>query len=43
MTFTITASGAAQEAIDRIVPQLVADGVAGRLVQGRGHCDAPAS
>jgi len=34
MTFTISASGSAAEAIDRIVPQLVADGVAGRLVAG---------
>ncbi|KAA6433703.1 glucose-6-phosphate isomerase [Agrococcus sediminis] len=34
MTFTITASGAALEAIERIVPQLVVDGVAGRLVSG---------
>lgn len=34
MTFTITASGAAQEAIERVVPQLVVDGVAGRLVSG---------
>ncbi|HET8866885.1 MAG TPA: glucose-6-phosphate isomerase [Agrococcus sp.] len=34
MTFTITASGAAAEAIERVVPQLVADGVAGRLVAG---------
>lgn len=34
MTFTITASGAAAEAIERVVPQLVADGVAGRLVSG---------
>ncbi|MET4100143.1 glucose-6-phosphate isomerase [Agrococcus sp. UYP10] len=34
MTFTITASGAAHEAIERVVPQLVADGVAGRLVAG---------
>jgi glucose-6-phosphate isomerase len=34
MTFTINASGAAAEAIDRVVPQLVADGVAGRLVSG---------
>lgn len=34
MTFTIAASGAAAEAIERVVPQLVADGVAGRLVAG---------
>ena len=34
MTFIITASGAAREAIERVVPQLVADGVAGRLVSG---------
>jgi glucose-6-phosphate isomerase len=34
MTFIITASGAAKEAIARVVPQLVADGVAGRIVSG---------
>lgn len=34
MTFILTASGAAQEAIDRVVPQLVADGVAGAIVSG---------
>lgn len=34
MTFIISASGAAAEAIERVVPQLVADGVAGRLVSG---------
>ncbi|WP_072313534.1 hypothetical protein [Agrococcus sp. Marseille-P2731] len=34
MTFSIHASGAAAEAIERVVPQLVADGVAGRLVSG---------
>lgn len=34
MTFTITASGAARDAIERVVPQLVVDGVAGRLVSG---------
>ncbi|WP_206446711.1 glucose-6-phosphate isomerase [Agrococcus sp. KRD186] len=34
MTFTINASGPAAEAIERVVPQLVVDGVAGRLVSG---------
>lgn len=34
MTFSINASGAALEAIERVVPQLVSDGVAGRLVAG---------
>ena len=34
MTVTVTASGAAREAIERVVPQLVVDGVAGRLVAG---------
>ncbi|SDH09151.1 glucose-6-phosphate isomerase [Agrococcus jejuensis] len=31
MSFVLHATGAAQEAIDRVVPQLVADGVAGRI------------
>ncbi|GAA2173281.1 glucose-6-phosphate isomerase [Agrococcus versicolor] len=31
MTFVLHATGAAQDAIDRVVPQLVADGVAGRI------------